>query len=321
VPRVSVIVPAYQEAEHIEPCVRSILEQEVDGGLEVIVADGGSTDGTADSARAAGALVLDNAERTIPRALNLCLAAAGGETIVRFDAHAEMPPGYVRACLRALAEEPGAGNVGGWRDPRGSGPWGRAVGAALASRAGVGNPRIWRRPHPLERRRDVDTVPLGCWPASLLRELGGWREGLLANEDYELNHRLRRHGFRVVFDPQIWSTYRPRESLPAISRQYWRYGSWKAAMLSDEPGSLRPRQLAPVGLVAAVTLMPVSRNARRAVGAYALGLAAVSARAGGGWRVAPTLAVMHAAWGAGAAAGLARRVARRRQSAPRQEGA
>ena len=55
-PHVSVVVPARNEERHVSGCVRSILEQEVEGGVEVIVADGRSVDGTAELARAAGAL-------------------------------------------------------------------------------------------------------------------------------------------------------------------------------------------------------------------------------------------------------------------------
>lgn len=304
-PRVSIVVPALDEARYIEACVRSALAQDVDGGLEVVVADGGSTDGTAELARAAGARVVANPERTIPAALGVLLEAAEGEVLVRFDAHAEMPPGYVRACLRALAEEPGAGNVGGWREPRGRGPWGRACAAALASPLGVGNARIWRAPPPGARRRDVETVPLGCFPVEALRRVGGWRRDLLANEDFELNHRLREAGYRVVFDPAIHSVYYPRESAGAIARQYWRYGRWKAVMLAGEPESLRPRQLAPVALLAVAAAAPVSRPARALAGAYVAGLAAAAARSGAGWRVAPTLAAMHLPWALGLTTRLA----------------
>ena len=308
-PRVSVVIPARDEAAHIEACVRSVLAQEVEGGLEVVVADAMSGDGTAELARAAGAVVVDNPERLTPCGLNHALAAARGEVVVRFDAHAEMPPGYVAACLRALDEEPGAANVGGWREVRSDGPWGRATGAALASRVGVGNARIWRRPAAGAPRTDVDTVPLGCWPAALLREVGGWNESFVRNQDFELNHRLRREGHRIVFDPAIWSVYHPRESLDAVARQYWDYGRFKARMLAADPGSLRPRQLAPAGLLAALggSLLPgpAGRLARAGVGAYALLLAGVAARGGGGWRTAPVLAAMHLSWGLGLARGVA----------------
>jgi len=305
-----VIVPARNEEKHIEACVRSILDQNVDGGLEVIVADGSSADQTAVVARASGARVVRNPDRTTPAGLNAALASARGEVVVRFDAHAEMPPGYVAACVHALHAEGRPACVGGWRQVAGRGPWGRATAAALASRFGVGNPRIWRAPHANDGPIEVDTVALGCWSASHLRAVGGWNNRYLRNQDFELNHRLRRAGGRVVFDPRIWSIYRPRESPAAIVRQYWDYGCFKALLLAEQPSSLQPRQLAPVGLLAACAMAAVPGlpriAGRGALGVYAMTLAAVAARAHTGWRTAAVLAAMHLSWGVGFLVGFGR---------------
>src|SRR5207302_99138 len=80
-PAVSVIIPARNEAAHIGRCVRSVLAQDVSGGLEVLVADGHSTDGTAQLARAAGAHVVDNPGGITPAGLNRALAAARGAVV------------------------------------------------------------------------------------------------------------------------------------------------------------------------------------------------------------------------------------------------
>jgi glycosyltransferase involved in cell wall biosynthesis len=284
-----VIVPARNERADVERCVRSILEQQVDGGVEVIVADGVSADGTAAAARAAGARVVRNPSRTTPAGLNTALAHARGEIIVRFDAHAEMPAGYVAACVEALERERGSTCVGGWRRVAGRGPWGRATARALSSRG--------------DEPREVDTVALGSWYARELRALGGWNERFVRNQDFELNYRLRRGGGRVVFDPRIWSVYRPRESLQAIGRQYWRYGHYKALMVTEEPRSLRPRQLAPLGLLAAAAAAvapgPTRAAGRTALAAYGALLAAAAVGRDEGWRTAVVLATMHTAWGLG----------------------
>jgi succinoglycan biosynthesis protein ExoA len=304
-PRVTVVIPALDEAPHIEACVASVLAQDLDGELEVIVVDGCSDDGTASLARAAGARVIDNPERTIPTALNLGLEAATGDVLIRFDAHAEMPRRYISRCLRTLEEEAGAVNVGGWREVRGAGVWGRAVGAALASPLGVGNPRIWRPPRAVDGRRDVDTVPLGCFPVSALEAAGRWSEELVANEDFELNHRLRRQGGRVVFDPAIHSLYKPRESYGDVIRQYWRYGRAKGMLLATAPESIRPRQLAPLALLATLAMTPFARAARAALAVYASLISFAAVRANGGWRTAPVLAAMHLTWGTGVFVALA----------------
>jgi glycosyltransferase involved in cell wall biosynthesis len=302
-PRVSVIVPARNEAGHIEACVRSVLAQEVDGGLEVIVADGRSSDATGELAQAAGARVIDNPEGITPTALNRGLHAARGDIILRFDAHSEMSERYIEACLRAIDEEKGAVNVGGWCEVQGTGPWGRAVASALASRVGVGNPRLWRRPAEGAGREDVETVPFGCFSTSVLRDAGGWRADLVRNQDFELNHRLRAAGGRIVFDPDIWFIYRPRESLVALWRQYWTFGRWKAVMLTGAPTALKPRQLAPLALLATVAAAAVPnrrmRFARVALAVYGSILGAATIRSDGGWRTFPVLATMHVAWGSG----------------------
>lgn len=71
--RVAVVIPAWNEADAIGPVVAEVVQQ---GVGEVVVADGGSTDGTADAARAAGARVLD-AGRGYGRACAAGAAAAG----------------------------------------------------------------------------------------------------------------------------------------------------------------------------------------------------------------------------------------------------
>lgn len=309
----SVVIPARNEGLYIAACIESVRAQVVPLPVEILVVDGRSSDDTAERARAAGAVVVTNEQTNTPAALNVGLAAARGDVFVRFDAHAEMPAGYLAACLSALREEERAMNVGGWRSVVPDGPWGAAIGAALASKVGVGNAIIWRRPSDAASRRDIDTVPLGCWWTEDLRRLGGWDERLLRNQDFELNHRIRETGGRVVFDPAIWSLYRPRESLRSLGRQYWQYGRFKAIVLSRAPRSLRPRQLAPVALLAVVALSAAptaaAPRARFLLAAYVAMLGAVAAVSRGGWRTVPVLATIHLSWGAGlvySAAQLAR---------------
>lgn len=322
-PRVSVIVPVRNEAATIGRCIRSILAQDLDGDLEVVVADGRSSDGTASLARAAGAKVVDNPRGITPAGLNAALAAASGSVIVRFDGHSEMPPGYLDACLRALDEEIGAGavGVGGWWQIEGLGPWGRATAAVLASPFGTGNARLRRPPRPGEGRVDVDGFAYGCWPADVLREHGGWDERFLRNQDFELSHRMRRAGGRIVFDPAIRSIYRPRESLSAIARQYWDYGRFKALVIVTAPSSIRPRHLAPVALVSTAALAilptPAARVARAALGLYACVVVAVCARSRGGWRTLPALVTLHGAWGLGVVTGFAAHALQKLRPPPR----
>jgi GT2 family glycosyltransferase len=191
--------------------------------------------------------VVDNPARAIPSALNRAIEAAGGEIIVRLDAHSIPAPDYVERCVAAL--EAGAGeNVGGvWRIEPGAETWAaRAIAAAAAHPLGAGDAHYRHS----ARARYVDTVPFGAFRRALFEEIGRFDESLLSNEDYEFNARILHSGGRIWLDPAIRSTYFARSTFGELARQYWRYGTWKAAMLKRFPETLRWRQLLPPLFVA-----------------------------------------------------------------------
>ena len=85
---VSVVIPCLNEAETIEQCVSSALRVFAEHGIEgeVIVADNGSEDGSAELARAAGAIVVEEPRRGYGSAYLAGFARASGEYIVMIDA-------------------------------------------------------------------------------------------------------------------------------------------------------------------------------------------------------------------------------------------
>lgn len=91
----SVIIPCRNESRHIETCVCSILAQErPSGGMEVLVADGLSDDGTREIlqrlAREHPELgVVDNPRRVTPCAMNAGIREARGKYVAIFGAHCE----------------------------------------------------------------------------------------------------------------------------------------------------------------------------------------------------------------------------------------
>jgi len=170
------------------------------------------------------------------------------------------------------------------------------------------------------RRRDVDTIGHPLYRAKALRDVGGFDETLERNSDYELNYRLRQAGYRLVFDPTIVSTYRPRATLGELARQFWWYGRWKAHVVHRHPGSIRARHLVPPLLVLALASAPAWSRTRPgrdalalAVGMYGVTAVLAAAAAEPGRAEADRLAllaafpIMHVSWGAGFLSTLARR--------------
>jgi hypothetical protein len=171
--------------------------------------------------------------------------------IVRLDAHSVPAADYIERCVAAL--EAGTGeNVGGvWRIEPGAGTWAaRSIAAAAAHPLGVGDAQYRHT----TRAQYVDTVPFGAFRRELFEKIKRFDETLLSNEDYEFNARILRAGGRIWLDPAIRSTYFARPTFGDLARQYWRYGTWKAAMLKRFPETLRMRQLLPPLFVAGLLL-------------------------------------------------------------------
>jgi succinoglycan biosynthesis protein ExoA len=220
--------------------------------------DGGSSDRTLEivasiAAKDPRVRVIHYGIASIPGALNAALREAVGRWFVRVDAHSTIPPDYVAKAVVRLETGRWAG-VGGRKDAIGVTRAGRAISAALSSRFGVGNSTY----HYGTRRRVVDHVPFGAYATDTLRRMGGWDERLIANEDFELDYRLRRAGHRLLFDPDLRIAWRCRESIPDLFRQYVRYGAGKADVAVLHPASLEARHVAPPALIVLLTIAAAS---------------------------------------------------------------
>jgi len=270
---VSVVIPVRNEAPFIEATIGSILGQDYPGPIEVVVADGMSDDGTRDilDRLAAGdprIRYVDNPTRRTPNGLNLAIAASRGDVIVRCDGHAELPPRYIGRAVELLAET-GAVNVGGVQHAEGVSWMQRAIAFAMSSPIGVGDARF----HYGGEAGPVDTVYLGVFRRDALVAAGLFDETLTRNQDYELNIRLRDNGGVVWFDPTLRVTYRPRQTLGGLWRQYFQYGQWKRRVIRMHPGSTRLRQLVPpLFVVALVVSLVVAFTPWRLLGAVVPGL-------------------------------------------------
>lgn len=104
-PAVSVIVPARNAAATL-PALFDALDalEPVDGGHEVVLVDDGSTDGTADLARARGATVVPGPAQGPATARNLGARHASAPVLAFTDADCAPAPGWLRAALDAVAD-------------------------------------------------------------------------------------------------------------------------------------------------------------------------------------------------------------------------
>lgn len=324
-PTVSVVVPAYNEAERIDACLASIVANDYPADrLEILVVDGGSTDGTRDvvarwAAKDPRIRLVENPARHIPAAMNAGIRAACHEIVVKMDAHSEFPHDYLRRTVAALVET-GAMNAGGVviATARDGSPSARAIAIALNSPlASLGSSF---RTAGSGGRREADAVAFGCWPRSLFDEVGLFHEKLKRSSDIELNKRIVAKGGRIVLDPSIRLRYFPEATL----RRFWRKnvidGYWATYPYRFAREVVSLRHAAPLIALLALAALAlggalwwplwaiVASGLAIYVAALGIGSAVESSKVGApglAVRVAAAAAARHWAYGAGSLAGAA----------------
>jgi glycosyltransferase involved in cell wall biosynthesis len=332
-PSVSIIIPCRNEAGYITRCLDSILAADYPlDQLEILVADGRSTDGTRElltryCAQHDSVRLLDNARGTTPAGLNVAIQASSGAVIIRMDAHVLYPPNYISRLVRGL-EETGADNVGGVLEtvPADHTPMARAIALGMSHRFGVGN-SLFRVG--VTERREVDTVPFGCFRREIFSRIGLFDEELIRNQDDEFNFRVITQGGRVVLLPEVSCRYFTRRSLQQLARMYYQYGYFKPLVARKIGRIMTVRQLVPallvVGLVISALAAAWLPSARALLvlilGAYAslVAVTALAAARAEGLRCATALVAvlptLHFSYGIGFLLGIRDHVLTRR--APR----
>lgn len=333
---ISVLVPVLNEGRTIREVVHAMTRQQFAGTIELLFADGRSTDDTRtqleDLRREDSRIrVLDNPRRGVASGLNVCLAAARGSYVARMDGHALYPPTYLQDGVERLRRsEVGADGAVAWvAGPQVPMPRGRiatAIAAALATPLGRGGSRRWSGGERVAAEYELDTgVFCGVWRREDVLARGGWDEDWICNEDSELAARFHDAGQRIVCVPAMAARYFPRSSLPALWRQYRLYGMYRAKTALRHPASLRRSAVLPPllvlgGGVATIARGPARRVARLGQAAYATSLLIATAEAwhsreaasedgldSGALALVPVaIATMHVAHGAGFLQGCVR---------------
>ncbi len=318
-PRVTVIMPIRNEAAFIGRSLGAVLAQDYPHDLlDVLVVDGRSTDKTREVVCSVAngytrVRLLDNPAGIVATGLNLALKEARGDVIVRVDGHCEVPPHYVRTCVKHLDEDKVDG-VGGAVRTVGDTLTARAIATAMSCQFGVGN-SAFRTTRGVSQL--TDTVAFPAYTRAAIARAGPYDEELVRNQDDEYNYRLRSLGARILLAGDVESIYHGRASLRRLFRQYFEYGYWKVRVMQKHPRQMRARQAAPALLVLSLALGALlsllSPSAAYATAllllTYLTATAAASvAQARTDWRMLPILPLafigLHVAYGLGFLTGL-----------------
>lgn len=248
--KVAVIIPTLNEEKFIARCLDSVIEQSYPfRDMDVMVVDGGSNDRTREIVEEYGRKYINirfihNPGRIQSIAFNIGVVNSDAPYIVRLDAHALYKPYYIEGCIKGLESDSKRGNVGGQWDiqPQNDSLWAITNAILNYSKFGIGGAsyRIGAK------AGDVDTVPFGSFPRTMIEKIGGMRDDLPRGEDNEFNSRIKRAGYSIYFDPAIECIYYARPTLKASCRQMYANGESIGHLFYVDRDSIGLRHMIPL---------------------------------------------------------------------------
>jgi glycosyltransferase involved in cell wall biosynthesis len=255
---VSFVMPVRNEEQHLASAVESVLAQELPKGYkaQIVLAVAPSSDATEAIAKELATKhkelrVVQNPSGLTSAGLNLAINSSTGEVAIRVDAHSELQPGYVLEAIRVLELDPKVGNVGGVMLAEGKTDFEKAVAWAYRSPWGLGGGKF----HVGGEAGEVETVYLGSFRREALIAAGLFDESIVRGQDWELNQRLRKAGWKVFFTPNMKAEYRPRKNLAQLAEQFYRTGLWRGKLSREGFPNINLKYLAPPALVLATVFV------------------------------------------------------------------
>ncbi|MGZ5306885.1 MAG: glycosyltransferase [Actinomycetota bacterium] len=223
--KVSLISTVKDISAHVEEFVGSVVAQ-TRAPDEVIVVDGGSTDGTPDLLRSAGAdamTVIEERGANIARGRNLAIAAAAHDVIAVTDADCVLDPHWLERILEPI--EAGADVSMGFYLPI-------VDGFLQGCIASVNLPLDASEVDPASFMPSARSV---AFRRGSIDAAGGYPEWLAIGEDMWVNRRWRELGLDMRFAPAAVVRWRLRPTLRATWAQYYRYsrGDAQAGMFPE----------------------------------------------------------------------------------------
>ena len=262
-PVVSVIVAVLNEENHVDELIRSILAQDIDEGIELLLVDGMSTDRTreriAEAVAAYGSpdrhvRLLDNPKQRSPHAFNIGIREALGEFCCIFGAHASYESNYLSECLSVVRSSPDRVACGGCIHTISDGSFQGNLTVDVLTNTFGSSKTSFRT----QGVGTVDVIPFPVLRTAELRDAGGYDERLHRNEDNDMCFRLMERGVELRVTDKTSASYYPVGTVKKLLQYARRNGWWNAKTISLGSSGLRVRHFVPSAFVAGVAGSTVS---------------------------------------------------------------
>ncbi|MCS7138835.1 MAG: glycosyltransferase [Crenarchaeota archaeon] len=221
--KVSIVIPVKNNAKLLERCLASIRDLDFPKDvLEVVIVDGGSTDGSVEVARRFGCKVVVEDKGLIGYARDIGVKHSSGDFIAFTDSDCVVDKGWIRELLSCFVDEKVAAVGGPNITPEDECDFGKSVGEVLALLSKVG-PRYGLR---AEEVMEVYHNPTcnSMYRRRVLEEVGGFNHKLVTVDDEELDYRIRQRGYKILYTPKAIVYHCRRRSWRSFAKMAYNYG-------------------------------------------------------------------------------------------------
>ena len=223
---------------------------------EIIIIDGGSTDGTCEIIKelqykhntdSFDIRVVPNSQKILASGWNIGIKAAKGDYVVRIDAHATADSNFIEKSVETM-QRTEAVCVGGKLTSKSLNGKDDVISYVLSSPFGVGNSSF----RVSEDEGYADTAVYGLYKKDIFVETGYFDEKMVRNQDIEMHSRIKKAGGKFYFNPEIKSTYYTRNTVKKMLKQAYGNGQWNMVLLKRGSSALSIRHLVPFAFVLSI---------------------------------------------------------------------
>ena len=258
-PKVSIIIPTYNEEKNIEECLDTLMNQD-HTNYEIIVVDGGSTDRTVEIIKKYPVKLIIDKNGNIPHSRNIGWKNSKGNFVAYIDGDCEADKCWLKKlveCLYNNKDKKIAGIGGSTRTPEKASDFIKSLGIMLNTWwGGIGSAQGTN----FKDEKEVESIP-NCnalYHKNILKIIGGFDENFDVGEDFDLNFRIRKNGYRLIYTPKAIVYHKMRSNLRKWCKRMFEYGKARTKIIKKHPSSFKPIYLIPLIYVVSLIFFPVA---------------------------------------------------------------
>ena len=221
--KVSIIIPTKNNADTLEKCLQAICNQDFPKDeIEVVIVDGYSKDGTTEIAKKFGCKVVYEKIGTIGGARNIGVENSTGDYIVFTDADCVPEIDWLKNLIREFRDERVASVGGPNITPEDDTEFAKCVGHVLEFLSSFGARYAFKADKVLEIYHNPTCN--SAYRRKVFEEVGGFNVKLITCDDEELDYRIRKKGYKILFTPYARVYHYRRPTWKSFAKMSWKYG-------------------------------------------------------------------------------------------------